>query len=147
MKQKRNPPLSHPTPLMQSESTGAHFCVKTNIIFSLLINDWSILWQNNWKGMWFEWEQPFVKEGACVTRKKTAVKETSIAGMVCFFICFDHILPVIGYNAVFSIGLITSRLFRKWDRAPPPNRRLDAWVCYCQLRPIRSLPVQIKQAA
>ena len=48
-----------------------------------------------------------------MTRKKTAVKETSIAGMVCFFICFDHILPVIGYNAVFSIGLITSRLFRK----------------------------------
>jgi len=46
-------------------------------------------------------------------KTKTAVKETSIAGMVCFFICFDHILPVIGYNAGFSIGLITSRLFGK----------------------------------
>ena len=44
---------------------------------------------------------------------KAAVKETSIAGMVCFFICFDYIVPFIGYNAGFSIGLITSHLFKK----------------------------------
>ena len=30
-------------------------------------------------------------------------------------------------------------LFRKWARAPLPNRWLDAWVCYCWLPPIRSL--------
>lgn len=46
-------------------------------------------------------------------KTKTAVKETSIVGKVCFLICFDHILPFSGYNAGFSIGLLTSRLFGK----------------------------------
>ena len=41
-------------------------CAKTDVIFRLLINDWSSLWVNikknqiNWKEMWFECEQPFV---------------------------------------------------------------------------------------
>ena len=58
-------------------------------------------------------ESRHLLERSLRNKTKTAVKETSIPGMVSFFICFDHILPVIGYNAGFSIGLITSRLFGK----------------------------------
>ena len=46
------------------------------------------------------------------------------------------------YEILFDIFFITRLdyrpLFGKWARAPPPNRRLDSRVCYCQLPAVRS---------
>ena len=38
---------------------------------------------------------------------------------------------------VYQSRLNYQPLFVKWAHAPPLNRRLDAWVCCCQLPPIR----------
>ena len=110
------------------EITEARTSGLLNIVFFM---------SSNW---FFEREHPFIDKSMVITELAVSRKLRWCRDLLAAM----HMLKK---NLLANSKLYYQPLFGKRACAPSPNRRLNAWACYCQLPPLRSLPAQIEHVA
>ena len=125
-------------------------------LLSSIVDRLNLDWENSWLSRphhWFSREKTF-KERTQTTHHYPDLSSASLCMVQVNFPRFMTKSYLGGVtSSVWSfcksytgVGSITSRC--SWNKPMLlPNQQPDAWVCYCQFPPIRSLPAQIEQAA